>query len=438
MDTTRVFELQDPGRWWLVTAGFVDVFCTRIQSGNPVSTRFHICRFDTAAILFGLPEADDVRFIAVVSADAVVRQLDGPPRDGGHPADMDLAAKIDLWLSGLLSACRHEPPVAPRVALSGRGSRAMTADSMIHSAQGLTWIAAPDGRMTVPGQDRCATITDGSFFPATRASSVLIEDAAEVQYADTATWLTRPTCWQELEQANRIISMVLRLEMDHIHSQESRQRSRRAAFEQRMVRDALSGIAGVLDENTGSIPAAPEAMDDILLAACRSVGRVAGIQFTRPVREDATVDTLTAIARAAKVRVRRVRLRPQWWRTDSGPLLGYQGDDAQPVALLPVSLGRYVIHDTVSGSQTDVSADSASRLSAEAVVFYRSFPYKVLALGDLLGFGLRNSGKDVLSVPLLGLTAAFLGLLIPIAAGVIFNTIIPAADRPQLGQIILA
>src|SRR5207245_9596833 len=114
---------------------------------------------------------------------------------------------------------------------------------------------------------------------------------------------------------------------------------------------------------------------DALLAACRLVGQHLGIAIEPPPslrsrmadgglkdsfsNPPSTIrhsqrkgpghpkrgDAVAAIARASRVRVRRVALRDDWWRNDHGPLLAFTAADPRPGAPLPAAPTNYHLAD---------------------------------------------------------------------------------------------
>src|SRR5690606_14290935 len=99
------------------------------------------------------------------------------------------------------------------------------------------------------------------------------------------------------------------------------------------------------------------------------------------------------------------------------------------MALLPAAPGRYILHDPVTGSRTPVDQEVAAALAPTAYMFYRTFPARPLTFRDLWRFGLQGYWKDLVSVIVLGLGAGLLGLLVPLATGILFEAVVPAADR---------
>ena len=100
---------------------------------------------------------------------------------------------------------------------------------------------------------------------------------------------------------------------------------------------------------------------DELVDACRIVGDRAGHHDPRSPRPRTWLrtDPLTAIARASKIRFRRVGLSADWWRREGEPLVGELVDGGH-VALLPRRRRRgYELMDPASGRSTTVSETEA-------------------------------------------------------------------------------
>src|SRR5581483_6234627 len=132
---------------------------------------------------------------------------------------------------------------------------------------------------------------------------------------------------------------------------------------------------------------------------------------------------------------RRVALRGRWWTEDNGPLLAFRAPDRQPVALLPDGASAYRLHDPADRSAVRVDPAVADKLEPFAHSFYRPFPDTALRLRDVLRFGLRGGRRDLIVVAAMIVCAAVVGMVPAIATGVLFNTVIPGAQRSELLQM---
>ncbi|QZZ21563.1 NHLP bacteriocin export ABC transporter permease/ATPase subunit [Leptothermofonsia sichuanensis E412] len=175
-----------------------------------------------------------------------------------------------------------------------------------------------------------------------------------------------------------------------------------------------------------------------LLMAAGAVGRALGIEIKPPARSEdlkRVKDPLDAIARASRIRTRRIILAGTWWKSDCGPLLAYTADGERPVALLPVGTNRYEIFDPELRRRTPVDRRTAQQLSPVAYMFYRPLPDVVKRSVDVLRFAVHGRMRDLVLMLVLGITASLLGMVVPQATGILIDKAIPDAQRLLLFQI---
>jgi NHLM bacteriocin system ABC transporter ATP-binding protein len=139
------------------------------------------------------------------------------------------------------------------------------------------------------------------------------------------------------------------------------------------------------------------------------------------------------------VRYRDVVLKGAWWKQDNGPLLAFRPSEtgnAPAVALALIRRGRaYFVSDTEKGTRDRLTPELAASIAPKAVMFYRPFPPRPLGWSDLLLFGLHGTWRDVFTMLAVGAATGLLALLMPVATGILFDTIIPGAQRGQLYQM---
>ncbi len=175
-----------------------------------------------------------------------------------------------------------------------------------------------------------------------------------------------------------------------------------------------------------------------LLIAAGAVGRALGIKILPPVRSEdmkRIKEPLEAIARASRIRIRRVLLNDRWWQKDSGPLLAYTNQDNFPVALLPAGVGKYEIFDPEKHVRIPVNNRTAQQLAPFAYVFYRPVPENNLTAIALLLFAFKGKIRELIVIFLTGVVGALLGMLTPLATAILIDSVIPDADKGFLVQI---
>lgn len=205
-----------------------------------------------------------------------------------------------------------------------------------------------------------------------------------------------------------------------------------------IVHRALHRLAAPLSQGNRTKPSA--AASTLPLAeACEAIGKVSGIKLKVPpsVLRGQAKDPQRAIARYSAVRIRKVILEEGWWTQDSGPLLAYLEADNQPVALLPHGRNRYLLFNPADQTTVRVTAEVSRKLSGVAHMFYRPFPNKPLRWKDLLLIGLHGCGRDIAAIITATLLASLLALVTPWATSIVFDSIVPGAERNRLGQTVL-
>jgi NHLM bacteriocin system ABC transporter ATP-binding protein len=172
---------------------------------------------------------------------------------------------------------------------------------------------------------------------------------------------------------------------------------------------------------------------DELLDACRIVGDRVGIRIQPPAPEHlARTDPVTAIARASKIRFRRVGLSADWWRREGEPLVGELVDGGH-VALLPRRRRRgYELMDPASGRSTPVTETEAQLLRPVAIAMVRPLPGRGISFRSLFAFSLRGARRDGVRTLAFATFLGLLALIPPLATQLVFGQIVPEGDHDRL------
>ncbi len=450
---------------WVVSSGQVNVFSVQLRASKLVGPRRYLLRATTGQALFGLGVEGETepRLFAVGKADTqLIRVRWGDLQVLAQDsvwADQ-VARMIDGWIdSSSIGIARRAASQMPpdRCAFWTCGQAHLREGDAARPRSEVLWVRraaheAADGvaPLRLMGLDQAPSIPDDSFFPLSKYAWVQAIGEIRVSLIDTRAYLAREPTLNGLERFHRLALAAIALGDQQTVQVETERVRAEAAFNRATITGALSQLAGVLEPTIER--QAGLVGESALLAACRLVGQASGISFRAPPGGQArqpnsgTVAAYVAesarIASASGVRWRRVSLKEGWQRQDSGPLLAYldieEEGQVRPVALLPASPGRYVLHDPVAGSRTPVTADVAARLAIQALVFYRPFPERALNVWDVLRFGLWGSKRDLLTLLWAGAAGGLLALILPLAIGFLFDHVIPTGDLGQLAQLGLA
>lgn len=433
-------QLEGAGHVWRVEAGAVDLFLSRVSQGRPVGALHPLGRRAAGQLLWGLPfqrlhqdwcllaSGNGHSRLAALSWEFLAQEVTAAGQQSW------LAQTLPEWVEFLqqpLLGLRPDGldlPVPGDLLDAKEGSVYLgTAESGWVQLQGGAWelpgrvdMALSDGWVPMPRSSWLVCRRDGRLTVAPAdaclAPDVLLKGCSAVL---DGLWsaLVRRECAQAQEVATRL------------HQKQAR--------EGEQLGDALGHLAAVLDG--GLATPVEDSGKDSLLAACQRLGRAAGIVFRAPPAGDPSVarDRLAEIVEASRVRRRRVTLSGHWWREEGTPLLTFRKHDGEPVVLLPSESG-YRLSGPAGGPAVPVDAAVAAELDDVAWAFYRSLAENGHTLLAMLRFGSLGCWRDYAMVVLMGAAIGLIGMVTPLATGLLFDAVIPGADKNQLLQLTLA
>jgi len=425
----RPLTLDDPALGWRLEKGYADLFHVELRDGALVGRRRHLFRAEAGALLFGLPPHGDAALLAVGSIGARLRGLDRRQL----AAEPDLPARAETWIRRLTDAATGGEAVWPdRVAEPG--ARRLGPGERLHAdPRRPLWLRVEEGVVAWLG---------GPAVPA-GAPPLPLADRAWIAAAADAT-LSLTEAGPDAAALGPALDHFHALVLDRIQARVAAQadgEARRARRSRQSSRDALAralgGMTGLVEGATPDAGPPPESGDPLAAALAVVMAHI-GVEDPLPRRETPATDAsaaerLTGLLAATRLRTRKVLLRGRWWRVEGAALLGWLGEERQPVALLPTACGFDMVGAT---GRTRVTAEIADRLAPEALHVYRPLPARALAAAEALRFPLRGLGRDGLRLLLCGLGGALLALLVPVATGFLFDDVIPRADHRQLAFLV--
>lgn len=435
---------------WLVVDGSVDIFVQELdEQDTAVGPRQFLLHRETGQVLPPWPTSSastTIRLVAAGEPGTRVIAVDRELFNRELRQQSSLRDAVEEWLLGLLHAIANtdQTGVDQRLPEKLENDLRLKQGSTLGSTEGVFLLQVNQGSWFGGGYPHWSLET-GELIP-------ISPDFFSTTASDTVV-TCRPL--QALFEAGGLaavdkVHVQVQRHFEHCEQSQQQQEWRRldgkASQARRVMGGALLQMAGTLDES-GAVSTATEVGDDPLLAACRMVADAMEIEVSPGISADSSKLDLTAmaqhgldldrIARASRFRYRRIVLKGQWWLEDSGPLLSFLEDQSQPVALLRDDHGNYRLVEPGKSSARKVNAKVAEQLTGEGYMFYRHLPEHALTLKDLIAFSTdKRSRSDIRTIIWMGLFGGLLAMLTPIATGVIFDTIIPGAEREQMFQIL--
>ena len=433
--------LDDQATAWVVYTGRVDLFAVPLADGRVAGPRTHLFRVGAGQALWGVEFArmgGRVGLLAVGNKETRLLKLPtsrlqvlSQDEEFGPP----IVAMLEQWVMQL-SSCLS-PTLPPKDCLNLEAGKEMTVIRQRYAStrRGVLWIEHVQGKSHFMGRSQFAVNGQG-YMPISAQTWIETVEDSRIQAENTAVFLTHDPDWSSLADFHQLVLQSIWHTVQKSTQTDQQRLQNKVLSNQEIIHDALIRLAAPLTSPNSHPPIQTEQKP--LLQACRLVAESLNIALVIPPTNrltKTTTEPLAEIARASRFQIRQVALKGRWWQLDGGSFVGYWEDGNQPVAILPQTANSYVVHDPVTGSQTAVNDEVAERLAPFATMFYRSFANRAISAWDMLKFGLHGRWPELRAIVLAGIVVSLLSLIIPVATGIIFNTIIPNAAHNQLWQL---
>jgi NHLM bacteriocin system ABC transporter ATP-binding protein len=438
--------LNNPNVIWIVQTGTIALFAVKTVNGIPEGERRYLFDVNTGEALFGLSSnhaALDLPELSVIAVAVEPSEL--IEQSVSNLTVSHLISLVDPWLHQLAQIeGLPKPAFAPSIAID----RFISLDQhqiFQPPAATVLWLQGQTGVVQWYGWENITLTAESDLLPLATGMWFSAADAAQFSIYSLDQFQSTDRLLKGLEQVHQLLLHTI----EHITAQEIQ-----TDFSHFQARQKLSRLVTqtTLQDLVSLLRPHPEGQlpdGDHLLMAAGAVGRAIGVIIEPPMTaEDPTrmKNPLEAIAYASQLRLRRVILRDHWWHKDGGAMVAYTREGQHPVALLPRA-GQYQMFDPQSAkspahlSQKSpypiIDATLAARLHPSAYIFYRPFTAQIPRAWDLVRFAFRGQVKNLSLMLGMGAAVTLLGMLLPLATGVLIDQALPMGDRQLLLQISL-
>lgn len=428
----KPFGLDDVHAIFLVQGGHVDLYLARAGHAADDDTRIHITRLEAGALVLGFDPQTVPAGWEVTLLPARGARLEMVFEDDIQ----NMPAQIEAWIQRLTEACMpsHEP-VSPRSLAVGQTLTVVDKQCAVRGAEPVIWLQDLSGQGVQFG-DLEARVAHGMVFPMGQAAWVQAHRGQRLSARATAEVLADGSWWPALIAFQGLLAQAL------LHRSQANAATAQVRLAERVQADARVFDATLRHMMAPMADAGPQLARGTaaqpLLRACQALGQVQGINFQWPGASEADfstqADPVLALCRAARVKYRQVALDAGWHRREGLPLLAYRAADGAPVALLPRRGQGYQLYDPQDDTTVPVSDELAASLRPLGVMFYRAFAPQPIRLRQLAAFGLLGSWRDLGLALGLALLVSGLGLLTPMITAIVFDEVIPGADRSRMAE----
>lgn len=434
MDGRRPMLLDHHGYVFEITSGHVDIFAVDVQK-SCLGGRHHLFRIEIGGIIPDLPKLSDpsgdgLCFIAVGSEGAGASIF---PRT--ELASTDHASR---WIERLARIVAGPVPRWQMAELIEGSGEFASGECRRGPMRGLTWLAVEKGAANLMGLGPPYT-AGGHPLPLT--SGLWVEAGGEGCVANaSAAGPDEDLIWPSVDRFHLSVVECIRGRLLDKMKREGERLVDRMDIASSQTLAAFDRLSGIIVRRFDH--AEPDASySDRLAGACRIIGAEICAPINVPPRmTNSSQDfaALVEIAQTARLRLRQVLLRAEWWRLDAGPLVGWHGEQRIPIALVYEPKRGYVMIDPQTKLRRSVNRSVAAQIIPEAAAFYPPLPSRPLKFRDLLQFSLRHARGNGLRVALAVVMIGLLSLIAPLITKILISSIIPRSELDQLAFCALA
>ncbi len=431
---------------WVVDRGEVDIFAVKRKDGSTVGPRTHLFRASKGNFIFGaaLQGLTHERCLMAVGkpGTVLVRYQKNVIQEASHSEELrkTVLMGVEAWIINMSRVIgRGVPPSGNELALDPVTTVFAAPGDVIRTHAGVTWGCPLVGDVLLMGESSLASLDSDDFFPLTRDTWLEAKEVAHVTGRSSQKVLGDPGFDAVLTRFHDIVlkGIAAREKKEQIADREYF--AERIAQDHRGLEKSLFHLGALLFRKKKA-PMEPGGVGTALFASVVAVAEATGIpteRISEALWQNPDDLTLDDMARAGHFFTRQVVLTPGWSGQDNGPLLGRleDADDVRYVALLPVSAKRYDLLDPERGVRVPIDRKLEQKKRTSAYTFYRPLPPESLTIRHIMRFVMNGVWRDLITVILVGVAGALLALLIPIATGIIIDSIIPEANRGGLMQI---
>jgi NHLM bacteriocin system ABC transporter ATP-binding protein len=423
---------------WVVLEGRVDVFVSLRTEEGTLGARRHVLRVEQNEAIFGI-DLSDAGFALLAQAAPGTRLVALEPHALFQRVienDKDVSVLVETWITAISERyCKKRYPLAFVDASLESTLQVHEEGRAIVATSGVIWVTHTSGESWPLNDRRLHKVNGMGYFPISRFAWLQASPSSVLHTVTDFAVMTPAQFALSLNTFHKLIGELLLLEYAESLQEERTRFDQRSALNRALLDGALRKLINPI-RKTFKDHADTHNCTHPVFITMQMIASELNIKITAPIQmlqNPDIADPVGLIARASSIRIRKVALKGSWWREQGGPLLCFFEGDGRPIAILSRNSG-FAIYDSTTGLVTPLTEEVALQLNAIAYSLYRPFPPKVLKALDLLRFGLHGSTTDLLLIIGTGAAIGALAIVNPYVTGIIFDTLIPGAERNQLYQ----
>ncbi len=424
--------LDDQNFAWIVIDNKVNIFAVSTNDDETKGIRNFVCTVEKGGVFFGVKPDNNVSLIAVGDIGTRIIKKEISTLGENFPICVDSwLLRLGVGMSDKVRSARNFKLIIEGDSIEiSKGENLLSLDKVL-------WVQFLKGDFLYFGKEERLIPKSEQFYPITKNIWIKSVDSTTINVLDSKQCQDQGILQENLTIFHELLMIHLRYFIDTRFGNEKKGLLLKEKNEEKVFSRALSELAFSIEseqKTSGDLFHS----DCPIYKACLAVADKMKFKLREPSQslENGTHElTIKDIARISKIRIRKVTLKKNWWTHDTGPLVGFLEDGNKPVALLPVSSTAYEIFNPEDNSRKKVDKQTSLKISNDAFILFKPFPNKELTLLDLVMFGFQAVKDDLKTFAIMGIAAGLLGIIIPIATGIIFDVIVPNRATDQLMKL---
>ncbi|MBE8726452.1 NHLP bacteriocin export ABC transporter permease/ATPase subunit [Flavobacterium hungaricum] len=431
--------LNDTDKFWMLVSGEVNVFYVRVdETGEYLCALKYLYSAKKGDLLFSLLSPDcknDIRLV-VFSNEANLLAIN--KHELINIDHFFLTSMIDKWI--VKTSVKINSSTIPKAynTLDSYNSFILNRNAIAYPSQGINWVNLIQGQLSVFAEQEAVNFDDSLKFSIPVCNKLWIKSVSE--FSEIKLLSTREVLEDEinflisLEKVQAYFYKQLCKSIEINSLLEDNTLNDKLMYQEEVLENTLEKIKSIVTGTKKKINHfTNKKKQSILYLTCQLIGEHAGFKFEEPKHFESEVNNtnnlLYAIAQSSKVRVRKVILRDVWWKDENGHLLAFLKEFNEPVALIQKNSTTYIIKNLSTGTAVVVDNEIAASLEPVGYMFFSGFDIKMDSIKKVLSFAMNGVKKDAKLLLAASLAGSLIGLLIPILSGMIYDDVIPTADK---------
>jgi NHLM bacteriocin system ABC transporter ATP-binding protein len=450
MTVITPFLMDDPEKVWFIDTGTINIYTVIFENRKPVGKRYYYFTAEAQSLLIGMDShksSYQIGFLADATEDSMVYELElSQLKELSKNPNYThvLAEMLDHWIENIfygLSENENHPDQPADVLVKEDDKIILGRDEFISSQKNIVWGKIKKDKLeniTLNGLCKINSDENEIMIPLSRKSFLQSTKNVGIRFVNTEEALSQEASWWGLRSLENGIFQLEKEEIELVKKQEKDRLELKYQKQFSKVNQALRETELILNKSHVNQYAKKIAVvtEDALFNACQVVVHSLDInlQLFEEMKDNSS-DPLGDIARHNKIRHRDVLLEQDWWKKDSGAILGFLKGEDTPLALIPNSKKVYEAYNPITDELFIVNEQTAAKVDKIAYIFYKPFPEKSLNFVDILKFGVFKDYSDVYLLILMAMSGGLLSLVTPVVTGMLLDYVIPNSEKSQIFHV---